>query len=65
MFQIYSDFDDGTGNVEYFLEGAGANQNPFNVFVIDHLSGLIRLTKVLDREEIPLYTVSKTLTKTQ
>lgn len=60
MFQIRSDFDDGTGNIYYSLEGIGANQYPFNVFEVDPKSGLIRVTKILDREDIDTYNVSDT-----
>uniref|UniRef100_A0A3Q3WA96 Cadherin domain-containing protein n=1 Tax=Mola mola TaxID=94237 RepID=A0A3Q3WA96_MOLML len=39
-------------DIDYSLEGAGASQKPFHVFVVDHKTGLIRVTKVLDREKI-------------
>ncbi|XP_039666444.1 cadherin-2-like [Perca fluviatilis] len=52
VFKIYSYFDDGNGNIVYSLEGRGANQNPFNVFVVNPRSGHIRVTKILDREFI-------------
>ncbi|XP_010783887.1 desmoglein-2-like [Notothenia coriiceps] len=56
--KIHSDFDDGSGNIVYSLEGIGANQQPFNVFVVDHITGDIRVTKVLDRELIDTYNLS-------
>uniref|UniRef100_UPI001ED82BB2 desmoglein-2-like n=1 Tax=Scatophagus argus TaxID=75038 RepID=UPI001ED82BB2 len=56
--KIHSDFDDGTGNIIYSLEGIGANQYPFNVFVVDPVTGVIRVTQVLDRESIALYNLS-------
>lgn len=58
VFQIHSDFDDGTGNIYYSLEGKGANQAPFRVFVVNPESGAISVTKVLDREEMDTYNVS-------
>ncbi|KAM4574212.1 desmoglein-2.1-like [Fundulus diaphanus] len=39
----------------YSLEGRGANQYPFHVFVVDHRTGNVRVTKTLDREEIDTY----------
>ncbi|GLD67701.1 desmoglein-2-like protein, partial [Lates japonicus] len=56
--KIHSDFDDGTGNIQYSLEGVGANQYPFHVFVVDPKTGQIRVTKVLDREFIDMYNLS-------
>ncbi|KAK1897303.1 Desmoglein-2 [Dissostichus eleginoides] len=56
--KIHSDFDDDNGNMKYSLEGIGANQHPFNVFVVDHRTGDIRLTKILDRELIDTYNLS-------
>ncbi|XP_071342910.1 desmoglein-2.1-like isoform X2 [Trachinotus anak] len=56
--KIHSDFDDGTGNIVYSLDGIGANQYPFNVFIVDPQTGLIRVTKVLDREDIDTYNLS-------
>ncbi|XP_039666442.1 desmoglein-2-like isoform X1 [Perca fluviatilis] len=53
--RIHSDFDDGNGNIVYSLEGKGANQNPFNVFVVNPRSGHIRVTKILDREFMDSY----------
>uniref|UniRef100_A0A3B4V634 Desmoglein-3-like n=1 Tax=Seriola dumerili TaxID=41447 RepID=A0A3B4V634_SERDU len=56
--KIHSDFDDGTGNIRYSLEGVGANQYPFHVFVVNPQTGLIRVTQRLDREVIDSYNVS-------
>ncbi|XP_070689059.1 desmoglein-2.1-like [Pempheris klunzingeri] len=56
--KIPSDFDNGKGNIDYFLEGIGASQYPFHVFVVHPTTGLIRLTKVLDREAINWYNLS-------
>lgn len=57
VFQIRSDFQT-EANVQYSLEGIGANQYPFHVFVVDRTTGDIRVTKVLDREQIDTYNVS-------
>lgn len=59
VFQIRSDFE-SVHDIEYSLEGIGANLNPFHVFVVDSRTGLIRVTKKLDREEIAMYNVSDT-----
>nr|XP_061790321.1 desmoglein-2.1-like [Nerophis lumbriciformis] len=56
--KIHSDYDDGKGNLAYSLEGVGANQYPFHVFVVDPKTGFIRVTKELDREEFSLYNLS-------
>uniref|UniRef100_A0A3B5B005 Desmoglein-2-like n=1 Tax=Stegastes partitus TaxID=144197 RepID=A0A3B5B005_9TELE len=45
-------------NVIYSLKGRGASQHPFHVFVVDPLSGLIRVTKLLDREFIDMYNLT-------
>ncbi|XP_030607405.1 desmoglein-2-like [Archocentrus centrarchus] len=42
-------------NVVFSLKGVGADQYPFNVFVIDPHTGCIRVTQVLDREVIHFY----------
>lgn len=55
--KIRSDFET-EANIEYSLEGIGANQNPFHVFVVDPKTGLIRVTRVLDRELIDSYNLS-------
>ncbi|XP_071342912.1 desmoglein-2.1-like isoform X2 [Trachinotus anak] len=55
--RIRSDFEDND-NIHYSLEGIGASQYPFHVFVVDPKTGLIRVTKVLDREEIDMYNLS-------
>lgn len=57
--QIRSDFEDNF-NIRYALQGIGANQAPFNVFVVDSKTGFIRVTKILDREEIDTYNVRVT-----
>ncbi|KAG8003245.1 Desmoglein-2 [Nibea albiflora] len=55
--KIRSDFET-KHDIEYSLEGIGANRPPFHVFVVDSRSGLIRVTKILDREEIAMYNLS-------
>lgn len=55
--KIRSDFEDNF-NIRYALQGIGANQAPFNVFVVDSQTGFIRVTKILDREEIDTYNLS-------
>lgn len=57
MFQIRTDFDTGKGNIKYSLKGIGANEYPFNVFVVNEDTGEIRVTKILDREVIDTYNV--------
>nr|XP_057929785.1 desmoglein-2.1-like isoform X2 [Doryrhamphus excisus] len=54
--KIRSDFDIDR-DITYSLEGAGANAYPFNVFVVDPKTGLIRVTKVLDREVMDTYSM--------
>uniref|UniRef100_A0A3Q3J0M2 Cadherin domain-containing protein n=1 Tax=Monopterus albus TaxID=43700 RepID=A0A3Q3J0M2_MONAL len=55
--KIRSDYENEK-NIEYFLEGIGANQEPRNVFTVNSKSGLIRVTQVLDRELIDTYNLS-------
>uniref|UniRef100_A0A3B5A4F8 Cadherin domain-containing protein n=1 Tax=Stegastes partitus TaxID=144197 RepID=A0A3B5A4F8_9TELE len=50
--RIHSDWDDGKGNLVYSLKGIGASRHPFHVFVVNPDTGLIRVTKVLDREHL-------------
>ncbi|XP_035985728.1 desmoglein-2-like, partial [Fundulus heteroclitus] len=53
--KIRSDYQTEGKTVFYFLEGRGANQYPFHVFVVEPLTGNVRVTKKLDREEIDTY----------
>ncbi|KAM7388788.1 hypothetical protein PAMP_024938 [Pampus punctatissimus] len=55
--KIRSDYET-KANIIYSLEGIGANQYPFHVFVVNEKTGLIRVTKVLDRELIDTYNLS-------
>ncbi|XP_066533207.1 desmoglein-2.1-like [Hoplias malabaricus] len=41
--------------VRFTLKGPGADLPPYNLFVVEEDTGKIRLTGILDREEIPLY----------
>lgn len=59
VLQIRSDFE-SQDDIEYSLEGIGASKEPYNVFVVDSKSGKIRVTRVLDREDISVYNVSDT-----
>ncbi|XP_061743867.1 desmoglein-2.1-like isoform X3 [Nerophis ophidion] len=43
------------GRITYSLEGVGTNMYPFDVFVVNRTTGAIRVTKVLDREDIDMY----------
>lgn len=47
-------------DIEYALEGIGANERPYGLFIVDPKTGFIRVTKVLDREVIDTYNVSDT-----
>lgn len=42
----------------YSLKGKGADKYPFNLFVVDPDTGFVRVTGILDREVIDMYTVS-------
>lgn len=64
LFQIRSD-NEKDDRIHYSLEGVGASKYPFNVFIVDPITGYIRLTKKLDREEISHYNVSFLLVKPQ
>ncbi|RVE74129.1 hypothetical protein OJAV_G00038130 [Oryzias javanicus] len=41
--------------VEYYLTGPGADAPPFNLFVVDHGNGYVRVTDILDREKCQEY----------
>lgn len=58
--QIRSDKDKQTA-VEYYLRGSGANKHPVNLFVVDHDTGFVRITGVVDREKYPSFNVRKCL----
>ncbi|XP_029102310.1 desmoglein-2-like [Scleropages formosus] len=42
-------------NVNYFLEGPGATEDPVNLFIVNQISGFVRVTGILDREKISRY----------
>ncbi|XP_034562448.1 desmoglein-2-like [Notolabrus celidotus] len=52
--KIRSDFESQMP-IEYSLEGIGANLFPFHVFTVDQTNGYIKVSKILDREEIDTY----------
>ena len=58
VFQIRSDNEKLEGDVEYSLTGVGADKYPFNLFVVDPVSGWVKVTGILDREVISQYNVS-------
>uniref|UniRef100_A0A8D3BMF8 Cadherin domain-containing protein n=1 Tax=Scophthalmus maximus TaxID=52904 RepID=A0A8D3BMF8_SCOMX len=55
--KIRSDFE-ANETIRYSLEGIGANQKPFDLFVVNPENGFIRLTQKLDREKIDTYNLS-------
>ncbi|XP_072530139.1 desmoglein-2.1-like [Salminus brasiliensis] len=50
--QIGSDLG---GKLRYSLKGPGADKPPYNLFVVDEKTGKVRITDVLDRENVPQY----------
>ncbi|KAM9365904.1 desmoglein-2.1 [Pholidichthys leucotaenia] len=52
--KIRSDKDE-TQKVEYFLTGEGANKPPYNLFVVNHENGDVKITGKLDREKCDKY----------
>uniref|UniRef100_A0A3P8U4L9 Si:ch73-74h11.1 n=1 Tax=Amphiprion percula TaxID=161767 RepID=A0A3P8U4L9_AMPPE len=44
--------------VEYYLSGPGADKPPYNLFVVDHETGFVRVTGKLDRENHPYYNLT-------
>uniref|UniRef100_A0AAY5EYT6 Cadherin domain-containing protein n=1 Tax=Electrophorus electricus TaxID=8005 RepID=A0AAY5EYT6_ELEEL len=45
------------GRLRYSLSGIGADMTPYNLFVVDASTGEVRITGILDREEIAQYNV--------
>ncbi|KAL4630981.1 desmoglein-2-like, partial [Arapaima gigas] len=41
--------------LRYFLGGAGADKDPVNLFIVNEATGFVRITGILDREQIPVY----------
>lgn len=58
--QIRSD-KDRKEKVEYYLTGPGANKPPVNLFVVDHITGFVRITDIVDRERYPFFNVSESM----
>lgn len=52
--KIRSDEETRT-SIRYSLRGSGADQPPVNLFVVNRVNGLVRITGVLDREKTPIY----------
>uniref|UniRef100_A0A674NMD5 Si:ch73-74h11.1 n=1 Tax=Takifugu rubripes TaxID=31033 RepID=A0A674NMD5_TAKRU len=44
--------------VEYYLTGPGANKPPVNLFVVDHVTGFVRTTDIVDRERYPFFNLT-------
>lgn len=57
VFQIQSD-KDKSNTLRYSVTGPGADQNPTGLFIIDPITGILSVTKPLDREHIPNFHVS-------
>lgn len=56
VFQIRSDKENFT-KILYFLSGPGVDEEPKNVFGIDHNTGYVRVYSILDREKVARYQV--------
>ena len=54
LSQIGSDLE---GKLRYTLKGPGANEPPYNLFVVDETTGKVRITDLLDREKTDKYNV--------
>ncbi|XP_035271404.1 uncharacterized protein LOC118226145 [Anguilla anguilla] len=55
--KIRSDKDD-LDAVIYSLTGAGADSPPFNLFVVNSTTGLVKVTDILDREKCAMYNLT-------
>ncbi|XP_044538802.1 desmoglein-2 [Gracilinanus agilis] len=44
--------------VTYRYTGQGITEAPFGVFVFDRITGELNVTKILDREEVPMYNLT-------
>lgn len=64
VFQIQSD-KDKSNTLRYSVTGPGADQNPTGLFIIDPITGILSVTKPLDREHIPNFHVSVCVCMTQ
>lgn len=56
VFQIRSD-KENVNKILYYIKGPGVDQPPEKRFVIDHNTGFVRVTAILDREDIAVYHV--------
>ncbi|TRY91444.1 hypothetical protein DNTS_028221, partial [Danionella cerebrum] len=57
--KIRSDKEDSSmKNLKYLLKGVGADQEPFNLFVVNPETGYVRITGLLDREAISQFNLS-------
>uniref|UniRef100_A0A3B1K9Y3 Si:ch73-74h11.1 n=1 Tax=Astyanax mexicanus TaxID=7994 RepID=A0A3B1K9Y3_ASTMX len=56
--KIWSDKHTQASPLEYSLTGRGADIEPYNLFIVNPQNGLVRITGILDREEISQYDVS-------
>ncbi|KAM3619190.1 uncharacterized protein V6R79_004353 [Siganus canaliculatus] len=55
--KIRSDKDEDV-KVQYFLTGSGADQEPYNLFQVDHDTGFVRITGMVDREQYPSFSLT-------
>uniref|UniRef100_A0A8B9RFG8 Si:ch73-74h11.1 n=1 Tax=Astyanax mexicanus TaxID=7994 RepID=A0A8B9RFG8_ASTMX len=53
--KIWSDKHTQASPLEYSLTGRGADIEPYNLFIVNPQNGLVRITGILDREEISQY----------
>uniref|UniRef100_A0A671QZJ1 Cadherin-2-like n=1 Tax=Sinocyclocheilus anshuiensis TaxID=1608454 RepID=A0A671QZJ1_9TELE len=56
LVKIQSDRDK-SNTLRYSVTGPGADQNPTGLFIIDPITGILSVTKPLDREHIPNFHV--------
>lgn len=57
LFSLFQIRSDNLGDVQYSLHGKGADKSPYNVFFVEPDTGLMKITRKLDREVIPQYNV--------
>ncbi|KAK2815966.1 hypothetical protein Q5P01_026433 [Channa striata] len=51
---------DKIAKVEYYLSGPGADKPPLHLFVVDHETGFVRITGIVDREKYPSFNLTGT-----
>ncbi|KAF4070847.1 hypothetical protein AMELA_G00278230 [Ameiurus melas] len=56
--KIRSDKETQDKPFEYQLRGPGADQEPFNLFVVNPKNGFVRITGILDRENVAQYSLT-------